>query len=62
MINSSQLTGDLLPYRDRVQDLRQVRVDHATEGILFGGEKLLDVHRRHDHTVGRETLVEVFRR
>jgi EAL domain-containing protein (putative c-di-GMP-specific phosphodiesterase class I) len=32
---SSQLTGDLLPYRDRVQDLRQVLLEQGSLGLLL---------------------------
>lgn len=35
MINSSQLTGDLLPYRDRVQDLRQILLEQGSLGLLL---------------------------
>ena len=35
MINSSQLTGDLLPYRDRVQELRQVLLEQGSLGLLL---------------------------
>jgi len=35
MISSSQLTGDLLPYRDRVQELRQVLLEQGSLGLLL---------------------------
>jgi EAL domain-containing protein (putative c-di-GMP-specific phosphodiesterase class I) len=35
MISSAQLTGDLLPYRDRVQELRQVLLEQGSLGLLL---------------------------
>lgn len=35
MTASSQLTGDLLPYRDRVQELRQVLLEQGSLGLLL---------------------------